>query len=331
MASKTMEEHQSYRDYIRNNEPKKFTTVNKSAKEFVSAVMDGSYDLEPEHQREVVHNDKWQSEVVKYLMEGKPLGCPEFDSVLDEDGVPKYRSLDGKQRCSAIVRFMTNQYAFKSNIPGIKGKKFMDWSKEWRTHLERSQFAICQSDSTFNDDEVSQFFMTKQNTKTTKTGEKLNSINSERIKLCRDIVTKVALKRTDRHAGLEMVSRMIYLIANIDSGRKLDPKPAVLINYMKRIGLNDENLFNQYESFINKTICLNNSITYENQHNKTSLLPLLTLILRRPYNFNDISNFVIEKLDNKKFYENVGGDHDATMDRSKRLIDAYDEWSTRVP
>ena len=55
---------------------------------------------------------------------------------------------------------------FLSIIFIIKGKYFDEWSREWKVHLERSQFAICQSEDTFNDQDVSEFFMTKQNTKT---------------------------------------------------------------------------------------------------------------------------------------------------------------------
>lgn len=328
MTTETASNGDSYHTYIRNNKPKAFTTINISAKSFVESVKDGTYDLNPEHQREVVHNDVWQSEVIRYLMEGKPLGCPEFDTVQDEDGIAKYRSLDGKQRCSAIVRFMTNQYVFKSNIQGIKGKYFKDWSKQWKKHLERSQFAISQSEDTFTNDEVSEFFMTKQNTKTTKTGEKLNSINSSRIKLARGIASRVPFQKTSRHADLEMTCRMIYAIVNYDTDKKIDPKPSVLINYMSYDGGHDTHNFGTYEKIINKTIRLNNSITYENQHAKTSILPLLALVLCRPDNFIGISNFVLEKLDNLKFYENVNGEHDATTNRIRKLINAYDVWNS---
>jgi hypothetical protein len=324
----TGESKSSYHSYIESTKPKSFTTINISAKTFVDQVQDLTYDLNPEHQRDVVHNDAWQSEVVKYLMDGKPLGCPEFDTVLDQDGIPKYRSLDGKQRCSAIVRFMTNQYPFKSNIPGIKGKYFKEWPREWRVHLERSQFAICQSEDTFSDKEVSEFFMTKQNTKSTKTGEKLNSINSSRIKLCRGIASRVPFQKTERHADLEMTCRMIYTIININSGKKIDPKPAVLINYMSYDDSHDEVNFKNYETIINKTICLNNSVSYESQHTKTSILPLLALVVTYKDNFGSVASFVKEKLDNNKFYENVNGEHDATTNRVKMLISEYNNWNT---
>ena len=223
---------------------------------------------------------------------------------------------------------MTNQYVFKSNIQGIKGKYFKDWSKQWKKHLERSQFAISQSEDTFTNDEVSEFFMTKQNTKTTKTGEKLNSINSSRIKLARGIASRVPFQKTTRHADLEMTCRMIYAIVNYDTDKKIDPKPSVLINYMSYDGGHDTHNFGTYEKIINKTIRLNNSITYENQHAKTSILPLLALVLCRPDNFIGISNFVLEKLDNLKFYENVNGEHDATTNRIRKLINAYDVWNS---
>ena len=126
-----------------------------------------------------------------------------------------------------------------------------------------------------------------------------------------------------------MTCRAIYTIVNISSGKKLDPKPAVLINYMNYDGSHDEINFKDYEKIINKTICLNNSVSYENQHTKTSILPLLVLVVTYKDNFGSVCRFVKEKLDNNKFYENVNGEHDATTNRVKMIISEYKKWITQ--
>ena len=104
--SHSKKEMEHFREYMKHNPPKNFTSKNISVSDFTNSVKRGKYDLNPLHQREVVHGNSWQSKIVESVLLGKPLGSPEFDTVQNEIGLSIFRSLDGKQRLSAIDRFI---------------------------------------------------------------------------------------------------------------------------------------------------------------------------------------------------------------------------------
>ena len=57
--------------------------------------------LDPQHQRNVVPGDAWQSNVVESLLTGRPIAPPEFDTYV-KNGRRTWRSLDGKQRIAYL-------------------------------------------------------------------------------------------------------------------------------------------------------------------------------------------------------------------------------------
>ena len=75
---------------------------------FVCGVKDGLYNLNPEHQRHVVHSEAWQGEIIKSFLKYNILGAPTFHTRII-DGRHVYESLDGKQRCISITKFMNNE------------------------------------------------------------------------------------------------------------------------------------------------------------------------------------------------------------------------------
>ena len=71
-----------------------FSTTNVQVESFVNSCKSGTYDLNPNHQRNVVHNINWQSEIIVSVLKGMPLGTPEFDTCLLKNGLEYNRSLD---------------------------------------------------------------------------------------------------------------------------------------------------------------------------------------------------------------------------------------------
>lgn len=186
----TQEEIAQFNAWKSNTRAYSFNTINISVSTFVNDCSNGIYDLDPEHQRNVVHNSKWQSSVVKSILTGMPLGSPEFDTCVHVSG-PKtgcsyHRSLDGKQRLSSIFRLVNNQYKMESpDIPAIHRKKFKNWPMIWQNYFKSKQFAIAITDKKLTDKEVSAYFDKKQNTKVTSPGETFNAILSHRTALCK--------------------------------------------------------------------------------------------------------------------------------------------------
>ena len=61
------------------------------------------YNLNPEHQRHVLHNDLWKSNIIMSLFTFKDTPAVYFHETTDDEYPGNvYESLDDKQRCSAI-------------------------------------------------------------------------------------------------------------------------------------------------------------------------------------------------------------------------------------
>ena len=317
-----------FRKYMEQNPPKNFTSKNISVSEFINSVKRGKYDLNPLHQREVVHGDSWQSKVVESVMSGKPLGSPEFDTVKSNGGLSIYRSLDGKQRLSAIVRFINNEYTFKVNITPLKNKKFEKWPEIWKDHLLGCEFNICTTIATLTDDEVTEYFQIKQNTKKTSSGETLNSVLSTRANLCRNICKVVdfgenVVGKKDRKICFEVVVRICYAI---DLFNKTKTHDFTTINYDPKINkhtdfLNDNDkdqdvtMFKYYEQFIKDLFEFIKIVDYNNKWGKTFILPIVIITLNYG-KFDQMKSFVINHINGKdNFYPKVAGKHSATKER----------------
>ena len=327
-----------FRKYMEQNPPKNFTSKNISVSDFVNSVQRGKYDLNPLHQREVVHGDSWQSKIIDSVMSGKPLGSPEFDTVKNEVGLSIYRSLDGKQRLSAIVRFLNNQYSFKVDIIPLKNKTFDKWPVIWQDHLLGCEFNICTTTATLSDDEVTEYFQIKQNTKKTSSGETLNSVLSTRANLCRDICKVVNFGgngKKDRKICFEIVVRICYAI---DLNTKTKTHDFTTLNYDPKINkhaafLNDTDkdqdvtMFKYYEGFIKELFEFLEIVDYNNKWGKTFILPLAVIILNYS-KFDQMKSFVIKHINGKdNFYPKVNGKHSATKER---LIILNDKFKTYI-
>jgi hypothetical protein len=57
---------------------KQFRCTTLSIQTFYNSYKDGIYDLNPPHQRNIVHGTEWKSNVLQSNIQGLPLGPPEF-------------------------------------------------------------------------------------------------------------------------------------------------------------------------------------------------------------------------------------------------------------
>ena len=321
-----------FRRYMEQNPPKNFTSNNISVSDFVNSVKRGKYDLNPLHQREVVHGDTWQSKVVESVLLGKPLGSPEFDTVKNEFGLSIFRSLDGKQRLSAIFRFVNNQYTFKVDIEPLKNKKFEKWPEIWKDHLLGMRFVICTTTATLLDDEVTEYFNIKQNTKKTTSGEKLNSVLTVRANLCRKICPNIKYgddKKDKRKNCFEIVVRACYAIDLYNNtthdflNLNYDPKINKHIDFLNKNDTNDVTIFKYYEQFIKELFDFIDVIHYNNKLGKTFIIPLLVISLIHG-NFDQVKSFVLSQISGKdNFYPQVSGKHSAIKERIGIINDKF--------
>lgn len=93
--------------------------------------------LAPDFQRKTVWDKKHQSELIESVLVGIPI--PLIYLFEDENGIRQI--IDGKQRITALKRFINNQFALTdlSMLPDLKGKKYQDISPLLQAKIEDYQ------------------------------------------------------------------------------------------------------------------------------------------------------------------------------------------------
>ena len=334
-----------YEECIRNyqkwktiNKGLDFVTQNLLVETFVTGVDNGTYMLNPPHQRNVVHNDKWQSDIISSVMRGFPLGSPEFDSCIytegENCGLTYFRSLDGKQRLSSIYRFIKNEYIYDGDIPGLSGKRYKDWPKLCRLELERSNISITVTKQTLSDEEVTNYFNKKQNTKKTSSGESFNAVLTERADTCKKICENTAFPQKCRDTNkrfnlLEIIVRLCYVQHALNKGiTNIDPNKKTLIQFLNdEDSSSDTSSFEKYSERINFIINIVASFKEKMQGpwKKTFLIPLMVLYCKYESQHENIKLFIKTKIEgNNNFYpEKVGGNHNASSKRCEFIVDEF--------
>ena len=208
-----------------------WTTETVDFDYFANQVRIGTVDLEPEHQRDVVHDDEWQIQIIiSALITGD---IPElyFDKVPHEIHGEKKRSLDGKQRGTSIARFMSGELGFpkKNKIPVdslkcLAGKKLKDLSPKNQAVLRGLKVNYKVANRTLTDEEVMDFFSKRQETKKTKQGEFLNSCigSNARKFIVNDLFRRESISKymddykqkmegtLKRHGNLDLAAQCLY-------------------------------------------------------------------------------------------------------------------------
>jgi hypothetical protein len=245
-----------FKQWKKNNPGLDFVTQNLTISAFIDGCKNDHYDLDPDHQRNIVHNNNWQSDIITSVMRGYSLGCPEFDTTQNSDGIDHFRSLDGKQRLSAIVRFLKNKYSYEGTIEFIKGKKFEKWPKIWQNHLKMSSISIAITKQTLTDEEVTDYFNKKQNTKKTSSGEIFNAVLTKRSNMCKTICANAPFPQKSRdsnkrHTLLESIVRLCYVQHAIGRCNNIiDPNKITLTDFLNKNLDNDEIVFKKYNERI---------------------------------------------------------------------------------
>jgi len=335
MMNQLCKEREEYEKIMKSIARKVFVPKATSIRDFVSQIDAGYYDLNPPHQRNVVHNDKWKSELIDSIFLSKPLGHPEFDTVIcSRTGLRKLRSLDGKQRCSTPWELIKGKFVYKGIFPPCRGKLFKDWPQIWQQELLNANINIIYTNETLTDDEVTKHFRLKQETKKTSTGETLNSVLSQRANLSRNISQRSNFGATSSDTRMkcyETVVRICYLYSIFGTNKSYDPNKKTLIKFLENEKDDDTIIFGLYELLINDLFELISNTNYDNKWSKTFILPLACLMKENEDNKELVVEFVASEINNKKkFYDDVGGSHSATNSRIHIIFEKFYAWNTTV-
>jgi hypothetical protein len=194
-------------------------TEDKTFHDLNNQIKLGRYNLDPVHQRLVVHNDKWKSNVLHSAMFDGDIPDVYFHPRTLDDGTEQLESLDGKQRCSAINDYMNDHFVYKMEEPSfMTNKKYSELPKPFQDFVAHAcKITIRISNRTLTESEIQSFFQKRQNFKKTTGGEHLNSCitstihedvrkyiegNSERLE-------KAGFSKNDRHQYTEAVSYIL--------------------------------------------------------------------------------------------------------------------------
>jgi hypothetical protein len=112
-------------------------TIRKTNGDLALQIKQGLLSLDPDHQRNVTHDNQWKSQILHSQIYERDIPDVYFHPCENEDGSRRYDSLDGKQRCSAIVDYIENKYSYTSKEPKtMENRYFKDLPVQWQGYLK---------------------------------------------------------------------------------------------------------------------------------------------------------------------------------------------------
>ena len=176
-------------------------------------VTNKSYDIEPEHQRNVVHNLSWKQDLIKSVFTNGLIPTTYWHIVTDENGSSMYENLDGKQRISTLVEYKNNKFEYN-------GQYYKDLSVSHKNYYNMFTINLGICDRELNNEEKHEIFEKLQITKKTSLGEVLNSTYNNELKnnvlsyieKCKENVNakESLFKDNNRFGFLDIISWSLY-------------------------------------------------------------------------------------------------------------------------
>lgn len=299
---------------------------NVSFINFVRDCAEGLYKLDPDHQRNVVHNTDWKSGIIESGLIINDIPTVYFHTVKDSDNVDRYESLDGKQRCHAVYDFLKNgtdespAYTYTlSNPPWLCNKKFKDLDGEHAHIVKNCQLHVKILNREMTKKEIAHFFAKRQEAKPTTTGEHLYSnvssnIREQVLNMLKhgdmNQLMKKFVNDNNRHNKMEIIAQMMYFIENNKEAKNTQ----TILEWWGNTHI-EETKISQYKEKIENVMRFLTSIKFPFKHTKTVYLPFLY--------FCKTENEIIEKFRAKYNYNfkfsDVNGKHSAVNTRIEEI------------
>jgi hypothetical protein len=201
----------------------RWSTATHSTVDVARIIASGDYDINPSHQRNVVHNLKWKRGIIDSCSGYAPADIPAtYWQPHDTDDKVIYESVDGKQRITAIIEFIDNKFTWKNKFYDHKNK--LSLTKKEKKRFDAFELIFKKANRTLTQRELSESFKKFQQTKTTKLGEILHAtkgVLSTRIEVMmlkhsvfiNDIIPERSQKRFQ---PLQVYARCFYLFCEKD-------------------------------------------------------------------------------------------------------------------
>ena len=272
-----------------------WVTQTVSFRNFDADQKRGMYNLEPKHQRNNVHDREWQQDIIISSLQFGLIPAPCFHQRMMPNGTVQWESLDGKQRCYAILSFMRDKLSVNFEECGWNEydgeKRFSQLYPAHQQLLENLTIDFKFLNETLDDDDIHRFFQCAQQTKRTTTGEYLNSdIKSPKLKIIQNILNTSSLftellqklkPNNTRFSHLEIVAELLYCFdAFVHKRKTFDVTPKILKQWWK----DDSDVIHKpmWTEFVNSVILLMQLLSeaaISNKMSKTTFLPVYWFIL----------------------------------------------------
>ena len=301
--------------------PPRWTPESSNVEMLLLKLDNGTFNVNPPHQRDVVHNTVWKGTIISSVFE---TGCIPETFWHPAPGKPyHFDSVDGKQRCCAFRDYVKGEFKWER-------KFFNELPKKLQFRIMNFNITISKADRTLTDEELHKTFKRFQVTKETKLGEQWNADTCELKSMLQKYVEEdeeslderslFTKKIPNRHQLLELYGTLFayFMLDNVASTRKgIEP-----------CWFNNRTLSEQVnwgifrESLCNMWYILESNLQCPQKRNvSTRARPLfgLLILLRTDHRAKVVEHLKTSLILHEKKYQNVNGNHNAQLTRMNTL------------
>jgi hypothetical protein len=306
--------------------PPRWTPESSNVEMLLLKLDNGTFNVNPPHQRNIVHNTAWKATIISSVFE---TGCiPETFWHPAPGKKFHFDSVDGKQRCCAFRDYVKGEFKWEK-------KYFNDLPKELQFRITNFNITINKADRTLTDEELRETFNRFQVTKETKLGERWNADTCDLQLILQKYVDedeeslderKLFTKKTlNRHQLLELYGTLFayFVLDNVASTRKSIEKCWVKHRNISTLPSSEQVHWDIFrESLCNMWDILESNLPCPQKKNVlTRAKPLFGLLihLRTDHRAKVVEHLKTSLIQHEKKYQNVNGNHDAQLARMKTL------------
>ena len=286
------------------------------------------WDLKPKHQRDVIHTDKWCADIIRSAIIFKDIPEVYFLTRTNQDGLEYYVSLDGKQRCMAILKYMDNLYPYYPKFPAsMHGKKFNELLPLDQQKVRESKITMKILSSDMSAVYIDMFFNDRQKTQKTSLGEYINAglqytsrtyfaeaLSSDRFA---PLFKSLFPKGDSRYRSLEVLTHMGYIYTHPDS--QIDPTTEEILEWWGNDPFDSLHLLVGFYKKVSDTLNFLINLKVNRKEAKSVFKPFFKLVLKRPDLLPIMRNIISEG--RLPAFPKVNGNHDYTQCRYSFLIE----------
>ena len=310
-------------------EKQSFTNINF----FRDCKLSGLYELNPEHQRNIVHDEQWMVGVLHSSFYFKDIPTVYFYKKPHSNGTFVYVSLDGKQRCSAIIGYMLDEFRYTETFPPEMTNKLyseLDTISKHKFDHNLVDAKIYQGDMT--NIQISKFFQCHQVTKVTNLGEMLNSCLTSELRhtlnhiLQNDTTLLYYLarlkKKTQRFEHLDILARMAFVFSHPTDSK--DPSNDQIYTWWKTVSFDkeDSKKFAKAAETNCKILCRSD---IKHASSRGIYMCFMKFIVLHPYEINILCD-VLDQVEINM--PDTKGDKHVSQPKYEYLLELVDDFAT---